>query len=138
MRTDRPVLLILLIGLLTSVSCEFFSNVTPAVTSEPSPNLDDRSLKFEPAELPNAQKDIPYDVEIKVQNVETFVGQFNIIEGTLPKGVSLERVSGENATRITGTPTETGTFTFVMEALCTGTNSPGQEGQKQYTIIVEQ
>jgi len=137
MRTERPILLVLLIGLFASVSCGFFSDLIPISTSEPSPNLDDQSLKFEPAALPDAQKDFPYDVEIKVQNVETFVGEFTITEGNLPEGLSLERVPGENATRITGTPKKSGSFTFVMEVLCVGTNSPGQTGQLEYTIQVK-
>ena len=137
MRTDRLIILVLLMGLIAGMSCGFFSNVTPAITSEPSPNLDDRLLKFEPTDLPNAQKDTPYEIQVLVQNVETFVGKFNIIEGSLPEGLSLERVPGENAVRIMGIPMEAGTFTFVLEALCTGTNSPGQLGQKRYTIIVE-
>ena len=138
MRTYRPILLVLLTGLLTGISCGFFSNVIPVTTPEPTPNPDNRSLKFEPVDLPNAQKDIPYDVEVKIQNVETFVGEFRIIEGKLPEGLSLERVPSENAVRFTGTPKEAGVFTFVLEVLCTGTNSPGQTGQKEYTIIVEQ
>lgn len=137
MRTDRLIILVLLMGLIAGMSCGFFSNVTPAITSEPSPNLDDRLLKFEPTDLPNAQKDTPYEIQVMVQNVETFVGKFDIIEGSLPEGLSLERVPGENAVRIMGIPMEAGTFTFVLEALCTGTNSPGQLGQKRYTIIVE-
>lgn len=137
MRTDRLIILVLLMGLIAGMSCGFFSNVTPAITSEPSPNLDDRLLKFEPTDLPNAQKDTPYEIQVMVQNVETFVGKFDIIEGSLPEGLSLERVPGENAVRIMGIPMEAGTFTFVLEALCTGTNSPGQSGQKRYTIIVE-
>jgi len=138
MRTDRPILIIFLFGLLIGVSCGFFSNLTPGTTPEPPLNSDGRSLKFEPADLPNAQKDIPYDVEVKVQNVETFVGEFTITEGDLPDGLSPERVPGENATRITGTPKAAGTFKFVLEAMCEGTNSPGQTGQKEYTITVEQ
>ncbi len=138
MRTNRLLLWVLLTGLLTGAACRFLSDTIPATTAEPSLTPNNRSLKFEPANLPNAQKDIPYDVKVKVENVETFVGEFRIIEGKLPKGLSLERVPGENATRIAGTPKESGTFAFVLEALCEGTNSPGQTGQNQYTLIVEQ
>jgi hypothetical protein len=138
MRPIHSILWVSLIALIAGISCGFLSNFIPGTTSVPAANDDGLSLKFNPADLPNAQKDIPYDVEVKVQNVETFVGEFTITEGNLPDGLSLERVPGENATRITGTPKEAGTFKFVMEALCEGTNSPGQTGQKEYTITVEQ
>jgi hypothetical protein len=72
-----------------------------------------------------------------VGNVLTFVGQFEITQGELPAGLSLERVRSENAVRIKGTPLERGTFVFVMSVWCEGTNDPGQTGEKEYTIVVK-
>ncbi len=136
----RPVYLILFIAfatLIVGISCRFFSGAIPSSTSEPQPFADDSLLKFVPDNLPDAQQGTPYQVEIKVENVKTFVGQFAIETGNLPPGLSLERVTGENATRIIGTPAKQGTFTFVLNVWCEGTNNPGQTGQKQYTIVVK-
>ncbi len=125
MQTIRPVLFALML-LITGVSCRFFSIFTP----------EDSTLKFNPATLPDAQTGIPYDVEISVENVKTFVGQFSVVEGQLPTGLSLERVPGENKVKITGTPTEFGVFNFALEAICEGTNVSGQTGTQDYQIIV--
>jgi ribosomal protein L6P/L9E len=111
---------------MVGVSCQFFSNITP----------DDFSLRFNPANLPDAQNGVPYPVEISVENVKTFVGLFSVIAGKLPPGLSLERVPGENMVKIIGTPTEDGTFAFTLEAACEGTNTPGQVGDHLYQIIV--
>jgi hypothetical protein len=119
------------------VSCQFFSNVTPMATMESNPSDNDNALVIKPDKLPDAQKGVAYDKTVTVGNVRTFVGEFIIEQGTLPPGLSLERVPSENATRITGTPQETGTFTFVIGILCEGTNAPGQIGQKEYTIVVQ-
>jgi hypothetical protein len=110
---------------LVSVSCNFSLNFNPR-----SP------LEFYPAGLPDAQIGIPYQVEIWVENVETGVGQFLVKEGDLPTGLALERVPGENKVKITGTPTEIGTFDFILDAACYGTNAPGQEGEYEYQISV--
>jgi len=126
-QTAHSVLLIALMVLMVGVSCRFFSNISP----------DDLSLKFNPADLPDAQNGVPYQVEISVKNVKTFVGQFSVKEGKLPAGLSLEMGPGENMVKIIGTPTENGTFVFTLEAACTGTNDPGQVGDHIYQIIVK-
>jgi hypothetical protein len=137
MRLARRILWVMMVMSMIGVSCRFFSGMAPSTTTEPQPPVDDRALKFEPADLPDAQKGVPYEVEVRVENVLTFVGEFTIVKGKLPTGLSLERVPSENATRITGVPQETGTFAFVLGAWCEGTNDPGQTGQKEYTIVVK-
>jgi hypothetical protein len=137
MRPAHRVLLFALMASTAGVSCRFLSDGIPTVPSEPSPYVNDLTLVFVPASLPDGQIGVYYQVQVSVENVRTFVGEFLIIRGSLPGGLSLERVPGENSTRITGTPKEAGSFTFVMRALCEGTNNPGQTGQKEYTITVK-
>lgn len=136
-QTAHSVLLIALMALMVGVSCRFSSNIIPTAPPEPDPYVDDWTLVFAPADLPDAQNGVPYQVEISVENVKTFVGQFSVIDGKLPPGLSLERVPGENRVKIIGTPTENGTFVFTLEAACTGTNDPGQEGDRIYQIVVQ-
>jgi len=137
MRPAHPILLIAVVTVILGISCRYFSGADPNLTPGPQPFTDASSLKFIPDSLPDAQQGTPYQVQIKVENVKTFVGQFAVETGNLPPGLSLERVAGENAARIVGTPAETGTFTFVLNVWCEGTNSPGQTGRKEYAIVVK-
>lgn len=123
----RSVLWFALMVFLVGVSCQFSLNFHPRLT-----------LKFNPADLPDAQIGLPYQVEINVENVETGVGQFSVITGKLPPGLSLDGTTGENMVKIIGTPTENGTFVFTLQAACYGTNLPGQVGDHQYQIIVQE
>lgn len=125
-RTVRPVLWVALVLSITGATCQFFSIFNP----------DDSTLVFTPTKLPYAQTGAPYEMEISVENVKTFVGQFSVVEGQLPTGLSLERVPDENKVKITGTPTEFGIFDFTLEARCLGTNTAGQVGTQDYQIIV--
>src|SRR5512143_1253447 len=93
-------------------------------------------LKFAPAVLPEAQVGMPYDARISISDNATPAGAFSISEGTLPGGVTLEKVEGEDAARISGTPQEAGTFTFRVFVWCYGTNVSGQVGEKEYTLTV--
>lgn len=122
------------------LSCQLFSGIEPTSEPESVPlprNEEERLLKFLPEQLPGAEQGIPYHVEIRVENVHTFVGEFMVAEGTLPPGLKIERVLGENAAEIIGAPTESGSFTFTLDVWCYGTNDPGQTGQKEYTIVVK-
>ncbi|MHC1781832.1 MAG: hypothetical protein AB9891_03530 [Anaerolineaceae bacterium] len=96
-----------------------------------------KQLTFSPVELPAAQKGIPYDVQLEIGNVETFAGHYEITEGQLPPGLTLERVKRENTVKITGVPLEEGLYPFVLFVQCAGTNDPGQEGKMKYAIEVK-
>lgn len=94
-------------------------------------------LKFAPDELPEAQLGQPYLAEIRVTQNVTPVGKFSVSQGALPKGLALEKVDGEqDLARITGTPEETGVFTFTISAWCYSTSVKGQTGEKEYTLVV--
>ncbi len=92
-------------------------------------------LVFSPDELPDAEMGQLYQTSITVSDFETPVFSMAVREGTLPAGLTLEYVSGETAT-LTGTPEETGRFEFIVQAMCYGTNTSGQVGEKTYTLVV--
>ena len=94
-------------------------------------------LKFDPAVLPEAQVGVPYDAKISISDNATPAGAFSISEGTLPGGLTMEKVEGEDAVRISGTPQEAGTFPFRVFVWCYGTNVSGQVGEKGYTLTVK-
>ena len=94
-------------------------------------------LKFDPAALPDAQVGVPYETRISISDNATPAGAFSISEGTLPGGLTMEKVEGEDAARITGTPQEAGTFTFRVFVWCYGTNVSGQVGEKAYSLTVK-
>ena len=93
-------------------------------------------LKFEPAVLPEASVGVSYDAKIAISDNATPAGAFSVSEGTLPGGLVLEKIEGEDAARISGTPQEAGTFTFRVFVWCYGTNVSGQVGEKEYTLTV--
>ena len=95
------------------------------------------SLKFDPAGLPEGQVGVTYDVKVTVSENVTPVGEFSLVEGSsLPPGLELVRVEGEDAARITGTPTTAGTYTFTLDVWCYGTMVNGQTGAQEYTIVI--
>jgi hypothetical protein len=122
---------------LAGASCRFLSAPEVEPTTGPDPYVEERTLVFVPTDLPEAEKDAPYQVDIRVENVETFVGLFSVEEGALPPGLSLARVPSENRVYIVGTPSESGTFAFTLQAQCEGTNLPGQDGHQDYVIVVK-
>jgi hypothetical protein len=94
------------------------------------------ALKFAPDTLPDAQLNTPYEAEIQVTQNTTPVGAFSIAKGALPAGLELVKVEGKDQAKISGTPTESGTFTFTVSVWCYGTNVSGQTGEKEYRIVV--
>ncbi len=94
-------------------------------------------LKFDPAVLPDAQVGVPYEAKVSISDYATPAGDFSISEGTLPGGLTLEKIEGESAARISGTPQEAGSFTFRIFVWCYGTNVSGQVGEKEYTLTVQ-
>lgn len=94
-------------------------------------------LKFDPAVLPDAQVGVPYEAKVSISDNATPAGEFSISEGTLPGGLTFEKIEGEDAARISGTPQEAGGFTFKVFVWCYGTNVSGQVGEKEYTLTVK-
>ena len=137
MKKIFPLTLVLTI-FITSFACKTLTQDVPATpTSDyiftPSTTL----LKIEPASLPNAQTGVEYKVEIRVIDNVTPVNLVSISSGTLPAGLELIFVDGEDGAIISGVPEETGTFTFTISVSCFGTMVSGESGEMEYTLIVE-
>lgn len=108
--------------LVLSLACEFLAG---------SP------LKFDPESLPAARVGEAYEVKIHVSGNSTPVGGVSISKGALPAGLQLVKAEEEeNTLKITGIPTEAGTFTFTVSVWCFGTNHPGDTGEKEYSLVV--
>ena len=94
------------------------------------------SLEFKPDQMPAARVGQPFQTDILVTGNVTPVGFFSITDGTLPPGLKLVSERGKQTGRISGTPSQTGTYTFTVSVYCLGTNVAGQTGEMQYKIVV--
>ena len=94
------------------------------------------ALEFLPDKMPDAQVGHPYEVEILIARNETPVGNYSISVGTLPPGLELVVDDQLRTAKITGIPSQAGTFAFTVSVWCLGTNVNGQTGEKQYTLLV--
>ncbi len=123
---------------MVTLACSLFTRTqeTPAPDSYIFPEVT-TPLKIEPDSLPNAQTGVEYEVEIRVSDNVTPVSSVFISDGTLPAGLELVFVDGEDRVTISGIPEETGTFTFTVFVSCVGTMVAGQTGEKEYVIVVE-
>jgi hypothetical protein len=120
------------ISIFLSVAALAFSSLACWRTNRPE-------LVITPADLPEAQMGVPYDVEILVSQNETPVYLMSISEGTLPRGMVFEfdEDAHEDKARISGVPEESGTFTFKVFVGCLGTSVNGQTGEREFTLIVK-
>lgn len=96
------------------------------------------ALEFMPDKLPAARLGQPYQVDILVARNVTPVGNYGIADGALPPGLQLTMDQTTRIGRISGTPTQAGTYKFTVSVWCLGTNVNGQTGEKQYNLIVGQ
>jgi hypothetical protein len=94
------------------------------------------ALEFKPDQLPAARAGDPYQVDILVAGNVTPVGFFSITNRTLPPGLNLASERNQQFGRISGTPTQAGTYKFTVSVWCLGTNVGGQTGEKEYTLVV--
>ncbi len=113
-----------LLVVFASISCAGFGRAT-----EPVP------LKIDLDSLSDAQAGVAYEAEIRVSQNNTPAGEIFISNGALPAGLTLTKIEGGDAAKITGTPTETGTFT--VGVWCYGTRVNGQGGDKEHRILVK-
>ncbi|HUI87167.1 MAG TPA: hypothetical protein VLX61_00450 [Anaerolineales bacterium] len=110
-----------LLILLITISCQLLN--TPA-------------LRFAPDAMPRGRVGVFYYVIIKIANNQTPAGEFTISQGNLPKGLMFQRLAGQDAVLISGTPQESGAFHFVLNVWCYGTSHSGQTGTKDYVIPI--
>ena len=122
---------------LSTLACQLFSKPDPEPTPEPFLPNTRPELVFAPDTLPDAEAGVPYEVTIQISQNETPVGDFLIVEGGLPDGLTYEFVEGEDNARIFGVIRESGTYKFKVSVWCYGTNVSGQIGEKEYTLLVK-
>jgi hypothetical protein len=93
-------------------------------------------LGFVPNAMPKGQVGVYYFAIIKIINNETPAGEFSISAGSLPRGLTFQRLDGQDAVLISGVPQESGAFHFLLNVWCYGTNHSGQTGTKDYVIPI--
>ena len=123
-----------------SLACSVFTRLTRTEATPTSDYIFTPStvrLQFAPDSLPNAQTGVEYEAEIRVSDYVTPVDTIFVSSGTLPAGLELVFVDGEDGAKISGIPEEAGTFTFTIYVGCKGTMVPGQNAEKEYVIVVE-
>jgi hypothetical protein len=94
------------------------------------------ALQFKPDTLPQIRVSQPYLVDILVAGNVTPVGDYSVSDGALPPGLTLVMDQNLRVGRISGIPTQSGTYKFTVSVWCLGTNVNGQTGDKQYTLVV--
>ncbi len=139
MKNSKATLLIFLLLAIVPFGC---SAKTPIATpkQETSPTFEPVTvpLIIEPEALPEAQAGVPYEIEIRIIQNVTPVGDMFIKKGALPAGLEFVFLKGEDAAKISGIPQETGDFNITIYAWCFGTMVSGQTLEKEYHIVVNQ
>jgi hypothetical protein len=139
-KVKSSILAVVLLVSVATFACSVFNGFIPAKATPTSDYIFTPSLiplKIEPDFLPNAQTGVEYEVELHVRDNVTPVSSVFISSGTLPAGLELIFVDGEDGAKISGTPEETGTFTFAVFVACKGTMVNGQTLEKDFTIVVQ-
>jgi hypothetical protein len=121
---------------MSSFACRLFFSPDPEPTPEPFWQTIRPELIFTPDILPDAEAGVPYEVTIQISQNETPVGDFQILDGGLPNGLTYEFEEGEDRAKVSGVPEESGTYKFKVSVWCYGTNVSGQMGEKEYTLVV--
>ncbi len=124
---------------MAAVSCRLTAGITPTPQPEATEDFGPTPgpLTFAPDILPAARAGVMYEAEIRITENVTPVGEFSVSKGTLPAGLELVFVEGEDAAIISGIPEGAGVSTFAVSVWCFGTQVSGQSGDKEYTLIVE-
>jgi hypothetical protein len=133
-----PIYFAIILTLSASLACSLFVSTPQPTESPDDPYFGPTGgpLKFTPDTLPEALVGTAYDEEIRISLNNTPVGDFSISDGELPEGLEFTFLEGEDAATITGTPTESGTFSFTVSAWCFGTQVSGQTGDRSYSLFV--
>lgn len=118
--------------IVTCATTVIFSLACMAISSQGKPP------QFEPKLLPSGQVGAAYEAEIRVTENNTPIGDFYISNGVLPPGLELIWEEHADSARISGIPATAGTFKFTAHIWCFGTNVSGEEGDKEYEIVVDE
>ncbi|MEQ8565392.1 MAG: putative Ig domain-containing protein [Deltaproteobacteria bacterium] len=89
------------------------------------------AIVLETETVPDAEIGTPYAASIEASGGTETDYKWSVTSGALPNGLSL-RTSGTPATRLSGTPTELGSFTFTVEV----EDSVGTKDARPFTIVV--
>jgi hypothetical protein len=124
---------------IATVACRLTAGITPTPQPEPTEDFGPAPgpLTFAPDTLPTARAGEMYEATIRITGNVTPVGDFSVSNGSLPAGLELVFVEGEDAAIISGIPEGAGVSTFAVSVWCFGTQVSGQSGDKEYTLIVE-
>lgn len=139
-RMRRSLLLLLTLSLVWAVSGCRLVDLVSTPTPEPTfaPIIEVRPpLKFSPEKLPEAQVGQAYSAVITISDNVTPVYIATIQSGVLPPELKLLEVRQGNTVEISGIPKEAGEYTFTLSVGCYGTMVGGQDGQKEYTLLVK-
>ncbi len=140
MKEKKLSIFVILLLTVFSFACSLFTRGSQP-TPEPTPFWNTTPagpLTIEPASLPRAHKGVMYAAEIHITQNVTPVDDISIKDGTLPAGLELVFINGENTAKISGVPEEAGTFSFTIDVWCYGTMKMGQTLKKDYQIVVEE
>lgn len=94
-------------------------------------------LKLKPQYMEPGQVDEYYRWVVLVDGNRTPVGGIHLKSGKLPPGLELRHKPDANSATVQGTPTTTGTYSFVLRAWCHGTNLAGQTTERRYSLTVQ-
>lgn len=95
----------------TDPTCTFTLNANTTATAD----FATQPLTITTTELPDGNLGAEYTAFISSSGGFGSPDEFKIIEGSLPRGLKMERSFGVQSTVIHGVPTEVGTFTFTVE-----------------------
>ena len=124
MRKYFPLLLLVLCFAVPSLACETLTSTST-------------KLVFSPDTLPAAQVGQPYSAVVTLSNQRTPAFSMGADPESLPPGLTGEFNEDQQTYTISGAPTQAGTYPITVSALCFGTNTSGQQGEKSYQLIVK-
>ena len=126
MMKNALVLIFILLGFAAG-SCRLLS---PSATSV--------ELQFSPDTLPEGHVGKPYAAVITLSNQRTPAFEIGVPEDSLPPGLTGEFDQDKQTYTLSGTPTQPGTYSLKISAICYGTNKSGQSGEKEYQLVIHE
>ncbi len=99
--------------------------------------VESTKLRFSPDTLPDGQVGQAYKAVISLSNQHTPAFRMDAKDESLPPGLKGTFDKDQQTYTIEGTPTQAGTFSLTVSALCYGTNVSGQSGEKEYTLVIK-
>jgi hypothetical protein len=99
----------------------------------------DRSgaLVFSPDKLPEGQVGQVYTAVVTLSHQRTPAFGMSAGEDGLPAGLEGSFDQDKQTYTINGTPTQAGTFSVTISAVCYGTNVSGQTGSQAYQLVIK-